>query len=123
MTRKLKMQDMVGNEEQEQYTNIINNDHRETNDEISMLAIKELLSKKKLKTISRVKIEQVPIIAKLYLFDNMFNDSFTRKLADLILQLQISTNGLGRRELVQLVQQRNDFGDMMTNTKSKDIFR
>ena len=118
------MEDMTGTNEEQRYNQIVNNDHREKNDEISMLAIQELLSKKKLKTISRVKFEQVPVLAKLFLFSNMFGDTFTKQLGDLILQLQISTNGLGRKELVELVQQRTDFGQFEgKQATSKDIFR
>jgi len=117
------MDDMIGNQEDQQYNNIVNHDNRETNDQISLMAIEELLSKKKLKTISRLKFEQVSIMAKLYLFSNSFEDTFTKSLADLILQLQISTNGLGRRELVQLVQQRSMFDEVEKKQHSKDIFR
>ena len=118
------MEDLTEQNENEKYNQIINNDHRETNDAISMLAIEELLSKKKLKTISRIKFEQVSIISKLYMYSTVFDDKFTKQLGDLILQLQISTNGLGRKELVQLVQQRTDFGDMAQQRRqSKDIFR
>ena len=54
----------------------------------------------------------------------MFGDTFTKQLGDLILQLQISTNGLGRKELVELVQQRTDFGQFEgKQATSKDIFR
>ena len=123
-TKKLKMEDMIGTNEEEKYNNIINNtDNREQNDIVSVLAIQELLSKKKLKTISRLKFEQVSIMSKLYLFSDMFGDTYTKKLADLVLQLQISTNGLGRKELVELVQQRSMFGEVEPKKSSKDIFR
>ena len=92
-------------------------------DEISLLAINELLSKKKLKTISRLKFDQVSVISRLYLYGDTFKQPFTKKLADLILQLQISTYGLGRKELVQLVQQRNMMEQGQPIKTSKDIFR
>ena len=123
VVKKLDVKDMIGDKEQEynQFTNI---DQRESNDLISMLANNELLDKKKLKTNSRVKFEQVSILAKLHLYTDTFGETFTRKLADLILQLQISTNGLGRKELVQMVQQRDMFDMMQQKPKtSKDIFR
>ena len=121
--KNLSMEDMVGNEESK-YNALINQDNRDRNDEIASKAIDELLNQKKLKTISRVKFDQVGILSKLYLFADIFDVDLTKNLADLILKLQISTNGLGRKELVQLVQQRTDIFDMSQVKKSsKDIFR
>lgn len=121
--KKLTMNQMTG---QGGDTYVVNDNH-ETNDEISMLAISELLNMKKLKTISRIKFEQVPVLTKLYMFNDVFANSnekgFTKRLADYILQLQISTSGLGRRDLVQLVQQRTEMFDMSNVKQSKDIFR
>ena len=122
--KKLKMKDMTLDTDEQNYKNLTNIDQRENNDMISLMAISELLNKKKLKTISRVKFEQVSIIAKLFLYADTFGVNFTKNLADLILQLQISTNGLGRKELVQLVQQRSDVLELMSQKRtSKDIFR
>ena len=121
--KNLSMEDMVGSEESK-YNALINQDNRDRNDEIASKAIDELLDQKKLKTISRVKFDQVGILSKLYLFADIFDVDLTKNLADLILKLQISTNGLGRKELVQLVQQRTDIFDMSQVKKSsKDIFR
>ena len=121
--KNLSMEDMVGSEESK-YNALINQDNRDRNDEIASKAIDELLDQKKLKTISRVKFDQVGILSKLYLFADIFDVDLTKNLADLILKLQISTNGLGRKELVQLVQQRTDIFDMSQIKKSsKDIFR
>lgn len=92
-------------------------------DQISLLAIGELLNKKKIKTISRIKPEQTSNIAKLYMFSQTFDDPFTKNLADTILQLQISINGLGRKELVNLVQKRTDMMMEQRAVTSKDIFR
>ena len=115
---------MTLDSDEQNYKNLTNIDQRENNDMISLMAISELLNKKKLKTISRVKFEQVSIIAKLFLYADTFGVNFTKNLADLILQLQISTNGLGRKELVQLVQQRSDVLELMSQKRtSKDIFR
>ena len=121
--KKLKIEDMTKtNPEQEQYQPMI--DEGETpNDKISLLAIQELLNTKKLKTISRIKFEQVSIFAKLFMYSDTFGEVYTKKLADLILQLQISTSGLGRRELVQLVQQRSEMLEIPQQKQSKDIFR
>jgi len=122
MKKHLKLEDLT--KEEQDYQHITNIDQREHDDKISLMAINELLNKKKLKSISRIKFEQVAIITKLYLFNATFGESYTKLLGDLILELQISTNGLGRKELVQLVQQREMFGlDTNQVKKSKDIFR
>lgn len=94
-----------------------------SNDEISLMAIGELLNKNKIKSISRIKPEQTSTIAKLYMFSKTFKSTFTKDLADTILQLQISINGLGRKELVQLVQKRVDMIEQNRIMTSKDIFR
>jgi hypothetical protein len=123
--KKLDMETMTKGTDEQKYNALINNDNRDQNDMISMLAITELLDIKKLKTISRIKFDQVGILTKLFLFSKTFGDQFTADIGNLILQLQISTNGLGRKELVQLVQQRTDLFDMaqMKPKTSKDIFR
>ena len=93
------------------------------NDIISWMAISELVNMGKLKTVSRLKIEQIPNITKLYLFSQVFDTDYTKMLADNILQLQISIKGLGRRELVSLVQQRDNPSQEVVKLSSKDIFK
>lgn len=93
------------------------------NDIISLMAISELVNMGKLKTVSRLKIEQIPNITKLYLFSQVFDTDYTKMLADNILQLQISIKGLGRRELVSLVQQRDNSSQEVVKLSSKDIFK
>ncbi len=95
------------------------------NDKVSLIAISELLNLNKLKTISRIKFEQVNILTKLYLFNDTFKTPFTKDLADYILQLQISVNGGGRKELVSLVQQRDMTQELNNHQKttSKNIFK
>ena len=90
------------------------------NDIISIIATNELINSKNIKRISRLNPEQVMVLTKLFMFANTFNNSFVKTLATNILDLQISIKGLGRKELVQLVQQR----EMSEETnKIKDIFR
>lgn len=101
----------------------INNADDNQSDRISLMAIQELLNHKKLKAISRLKIEQVSHIAKLYLFSDTFGNKFAKSLADNILNLQISINGLGRKELVNLVQRRNDMLEVAQTPIRKDVFR
>jgi hypothetical protein len=122
--KKLKLEDITQNQDELQYQQLTSTPDTPS-DLISLKAIDELLNIKKLKTISRVKFEQVPVLSKLYLFTDIFGEGFTKNLADTILQLQISVSGLGRREMVQLVQQRNQMFDTLQQQpkSSKDIFR
>jgi hypothetical protein len=120
--KKLKMEDMIKPEDQE-YQTMVTPEDIDISDKISLKAIEELLNIKKLKTISRIKFEQVPILSKLYMFTEIFGEKYTKNLADQILQLQISVSGLGRRELVQLVQQRSEMMEIPQQKVHKDIFR
>lgn len=94
-----------------------------TSDLVSLIAINELTNLNKLKVITRLKDEQVPLLSKLYMFAETFSIPFVKNLADNILQLQISIRGLGRKELVNIVREsapqevkRGLFGP-------KDVFR
>ena len=110
----------------EENTTIFTGEEETVSDKVSMLAISELLDMSKLKTISRIKVEQTPILTKLYLFSDVFDTPFTKDLADYILQLQISVNGLGRKELVSLVQQRDmsiELQAQQSKVSSKNIFK
>lgn len=116
---KLNLNDFISNNintEQEQL---------DSNDLVSLIAISELTNLEKIKTISRIKPEQVPILTKLYLFQEIYGIDFVKNIADNILQLQISINGLGRKEYVQLVQQRGESVPEKTGLfhRNKDIFR
>ena len=115
--KKLTMEDMTKSNGENIESVVPFDDGESINDKVSLIAIQELLNLDKLKTISRIKFEQVTVITKLYLFTDIFDIPFTSDLAELILQLQISTNGLGRKELVSLVQQR----DFSTDTQGKKL--
>lgn len=91
-------------------------------DLINLLALNELTNSKKIKTNSRIKLEQVELLSKLYLFNDTFKTPLAKKLADLVLHLQVSVNGLGRKELIQMVNISTDF-DYLKPTKYKDVFR
>ena len=123
MAKELNLKDATNKREDNTY--IVNEHPDNQSDEISLLAISELLSKDKLKSVSRVKFEQVSIITKLQMFTDVFGTQFTKNLSNLILELQISTNGLGRKELVQLVQRRDGLLELQQGKpiQSKDIFR
>ena len=120
----LTIEKMTGKNDDNTPTNPF--EEESVNDKVSLLAINELLDIKKLKTISRVKMEQVPVLTQLYLFADIFEVPLVKDLADNILQLQISVNGLGRKELVSLVQQRdmtNELNNQIKNVTSKNIFK
>ena len=120
--KKLTLPEMTKRDETDNTNITIENPPDTFNDEIALRAVEELLDISKLKTISRIKPTQVANLTKLYLFAETFKAPFTKVLADNILQLQISINGFGRQELVQLVQQRNNMMIEKPIT-SKDIFK
>lgn len=122
MEKKLRLNDMTGKDADN--TNIVINQEEDNfNDLIALKAVDELLNIEKLKTITRINPNQVANLTKLYLFTEAYNAPFTTQLADTILQLQISLKGLGRQELVQLVQQRSDPIMPEKRFTSKDIFK
>jgi hypothetical protein len=100
------------------------NDIEGSSDIISLLALNEILSKKKLKSMSRLKPEQVSNLVKMHVFAKEYGISLVDNIASLIEELQISINGLGRKEVGQLVQRREEVLPVGTKTlTSKDIFR
>lgn len=113
---KIKIDDLLKENINEQLEN-------GSSDLVSLIAISELTNLNKLKVITRLKDEQIPLLTKIYMFAETFNIPFMKNLADNILQLQISIRGLGRKELVNIVREstppevkRGIFG-------SKDVFR
>lgn len=92
-------------------------------DLVSLIAISELTNLEKLKVITRLKDEQVPQMAKLYMFAETFDIPFIRNLADNILQLQISIRGLGRKELVNIVRESTPQETRRGLFERKDVFR
>src|SRR5690606_11667424 len=92
---KLELKDLIQPEQ-------IKSDNNAT-DVIKLQVANSLITNKNLKSNSRIKYEQVSHLSKLYLFSDIFEIDFIKNLADNILQLQISINGLGRKELVDLV--------------------
>lgn len=120
--KKIKEEDNLTLEEllDDKTNDIISN--AETNDLVSLIAISELTNIKKMKVISRIKYEQVPMLTKLDLFADTFGISFVKNLADNILQLQVSINGYGRKELVNVVNQSTNNISDIKNIK-KEIFR
>jgi len=115
---KLKIDELLEENINEQLEN-------SSSDLVSLIAISELTNLEKLKVITRLKDEQVPLLAKLYMYAETFDVPYIKNMADNILQLQISIRGLGRKELVNIVREststevkvkRGLFG-------TKDVFR
>lgn len=94
-----------------------------SSDLVSLIAISELTNLDKLKVITRLKEEQVPILTKLYMYAETFNVPFIRNMADNILQLQISIRGLGRKELVNIVRESTPSEVKRGLFGTKDVFR
>src|SRR5690554_3387527 len=102
--------------------NASQNIQHDNSDLINLLALQELTNSKKIKTNSRIKLDQVELLTKLYLFNDTFKTPLAKKLADLVLHLQVSINGLGRKELIQMVNTNND-NTLQQNKRVKDVFR
>lgn len=94
------------------------------NDELTEKAIESLFEDKHLFKNSRVKNNDILKLAKLKLYGDYFNLSLIDKLIKYILQLRISVNGLGRKEVVELVKT-DVFTSNLTDTKngSRGVFR
>jgi len=94
-----------------------------SSDLVSLIAISELTNLDKLKVITRLKEEQVPILTKLYMYAETFNIPFIKNMADNILQLQISIRGLGRKELVNIVRESTPTEVKRSLFGTKEVFR
>ena len=94
-----------------------------SSDLVSLIAISELTNLEKLKVITRLKEEQVPILTKLYLYAETFNIPFIKNIADNILQLQVSIRGLGRKELVNIVRESTPNEVKRGLFRTKEVFR
>ena len=94
-----------------------------SSDLVSLIAISELTNLEKLKVITRLKDEQVPLLTRLYMYAETFNVPFMKNLADNILQLQISIRGLGRKELVNIVRESTPTETKRGLFGPKDVFR
>ena len=94
-----------------------------SSDLVSLIAISELTNLNKLKVITRLKDEQIPLLTKLYMFAETFNVPFIKNMADNILQLQISIRGLGRKELVNIVRESTPPEVKRGLFGTKDVFR
>ena len=114
---KIKIDELLAENISEQIENG-NNDSL-----VSLIAISELTNLDKLKVITRLKDEQIPLLTKLYMFAETFNIPFMKNMADNILQLQISIRGLGRKELVNIVRESTPPEVKRGMFGTKDVFR
>lgn len=94
------------------------------NDELREKAIESLFEDKHLFKNSRVKNNDILKLARLKLYGDFYNLSLVDKLIKYILQLRISVNGLGRKEIVELVKT-DVFTSNLTDVKdnSRGVFR
>ena len=94
------------------------------NDELREKAIESLFEDKHLFKNSRVKNNDILKLARLKLHGDYFSRSLVDKLIKYVLQLRISVNGLGRKEVVELVKT-DVFTSTITDIKenSRGVFR
>ena len=93
-------------------------------DELKQKAIEALFEDKNLFKNTRVKNNDILKLARLKLYGDYYNLSLIDKLIKYILQLRISVNGLGRKEVVELVKT-DVFTSNLTDLKdnSRGVFR
>ena len=96
-----------------------------SNDELREKAIESLFEDKHLFKNSRIKNSDIMKIARLKLYGDFYNLSLVDKLIKYILQLRISVNGLGRKEVVELVKTDVFTSSLVEPTKneSRGVFR
>lgn len=93
-------------------------------DELKQKAIESLFEDKHLLKNSRVKNNDILKLARLKLYGDYFNLSLIDRLIKYILQLRISVNGLGRKEIVELVKTDVFTSNLVdTNSNSRGVFR
>lgn len=94
------------------------------NDELREKAIESLFEDKHLFKNSRIKNNDILKLVKLKLYGEYYGLTLIDKLIKYILQLRISVNGLGRKEVVELVKT-DVFTSNLIETKnnSRGVFR
>jgi len=93
-------------------------------DELREKAIEALFEDKNLFKNTRVKNGDILKLARLKLYGDYYGLSLIDKLIRYILQLRISVNGLGRKEIVELVKT-DVFTSSLSDIKenSRGVFR
>lgn len=72
---------------------------------------------------SRLNKSQINAITKLLTFSRLYKNDFTLKIAYDMLKLQVSLHGLGRKELVRILQTTSDYEINDNKSTFKDVFR
>ena len=94
-------------------------------DDMRLSVINNLLDTDKNKKVnSRIYREQVSKITRLYTFAEIFNNDLVKNIADNVLLLQISIYGLGRKELVRILQSTSEMSqEDQPKRRLRDVFR
>lgn len=92
-------------------------------DELREKAIEALFEDKHLLKNSRVKNNDILKLARLKLYGDFYNLSLVDKFIKYILQLRISVNGLGRKEIVELVKTDVFTSNIAETNNSRGVFR
>ena len=100
-------------------------DLMDSKDELREKAIESLFEDKHLFKNSRIKNSDILKLTRLKLYGDYYNLSMVDKLIKYILQLRISVNGLGRKEIVELVKTDVFTSSIVepTNNGSRGVFR
>ena len=100
-------------------------DLMDNKDELREKAIESLFEDKHLFKNSRIKNSDILKLTRLKLYGDYYNLSMVDKLIKYILQLRISVNGLGRKEIVELVKTDVFTSNLVepTNGGSRGVFR
>lgn len=98
-------------------------DIQDHNDELKEKAIESLFEDKHLFKNTRIKDKDILKLVRLQLYGDYFNLSLVNKLIKYILQLRISVNGLGRKEVVELVKTEVFSSNLVEDNKSRGVFR
>lgn len=92
-------------------------------DELREKAIEALFEDKHLLKNSRVKNNDILKLARLKLYGDFYNLSLVDRFIKYILQLRISVNGLGRKEIVELVKTDVFTSNIAETNNSRGVFR
>lgn len=93
------------------------------NDELKEKAIESLFEDKHLFKNTRIKDRDILKLVRLKLYGDYYNLNLVDRLIKYILQLRISVNGLGRKEIVELVKTEVFSSNLVEDTKSRGVFR
>lgn len=92
-------------------------------EQIKLDIVNSLLDDDLLQINSRIKMQQVKKLLRLYAFSDYFKVPLLKEIADLILKLQISVNGLGRKELIEVFKNQSFYETMPDLPKGGTIFK